>query len=363
MPVRIDALELAEVLSHTPPDQNVMLVGRHGIGKSEIVRDHYTAAGLTVVPFFLGQMSDPGDLIGLMHKNEETGRSEFLPPAWWPEPDRPVALFLDELNRARPEVLQSVMELALNKTLVGRQLPKGSVIVSAVNSGDEYQLTDLDPALVSRFNLYEFVPTVDDWLVWAAEHSIDQRVIDFITDQPHWLDGAADDQAATNAAYGSDLNKTPDRRGWARVARMITSVDDPAEIHIKMIAGIVGTSAANAFRKSLRALIPVSATEVLLDFNKHRKVIANLSVQQLTMLNDHLVRWPDGSRKPAELKKACTGLKSYITLMQKQKLNEVVAHLVSLLEKPRSSAAMGMVAGDIELTKMITDYMSEISIG
>ena len=51
------------------------------------------------------------------------------------------------------------MELALNKTLAGKKLPEGSVIVSAVNEGDEYQLTDLDPALVSRFNLYHFAPS------------------------------------------------------------------------------------------------------------------------------------------------------------------------------------------------------------
>ncbi len=58
---------------------------------------------MKVVAFFLGQMSDPGDLIGLMHKDEETGRSVFLPPYWWPVDGRPIVLFLDELNRARPE--------------------------------------------------------------------------------------------------------------------------------------------------------------------------------------------------------------------------------------------------------------------
>ncbi|NES06657.1 MAG: hypothetical protein F6K22_29860, partial [Okeania sp. SIO2F4] len=40
-----------------------------------------------------------------------------------------------------------------------------------------YQLTELDPALVSRFNLYEFVPTVEDLLLWAAGQDIDSRVL------------------------------------------------------------------------------------------------------------------------------------------------------------------------------------------
>ena len=65
-----------------------MLVGRHGIGKSQIITEHYRERGMKVVAFFLGQMSDPGDLIGLLHKDESTGRSEFLPPYWWPEAER-----------------------------------------------------------------------------------------------------------------------------------------------------------------------------------------------------------------------------------------------------------------------------------
>ena len=161
--MRIDARELLEVLRLTPANQNVLLVGKHGIGKSEIITRFYREErGMEVVAFFLGQMSDPGDLIGLLHKDEATGRSVFLPPYWWPVDGRPIVLFLDELNRARPEILQSVHELALNQTLAGKRLPQGSTVVAAVNEGDEYQLTDLDPALVSRFNLYEFAPTVED---------------------------------------------------------------------------------------------------------------------------------------------------------------------------------------------------------
>ncbi len=38
MAIRIDVKELLEVLRLTPPEQNVMLIGKHGIGKSEIIR-------------------------------------------------------------------------------------------------------------------------------------------------------------------------------------------------------------------------------------------------------------------------------------------------------------------------------------
>lgn len=156
--------QLYRAFELTPAEQNILLVGKHGIGKSQIVNDYFTAQGLRVVPLFLGQMSDPGDLIGLPRINDRSGVTEFIPPYWFPVDGKPIVLFLDELNRARPEMLQSVMDLVLNRKLAGRELPQGSRIVSAVNGGEEYQVGELDPALVSRFNVYEFRPSVDDWL-------------------------------------------------------------------------------------------------------------------------------------------------------------------------------------------------------
>ena len=112
MSVRIDGNLLLEILEETPATQNIMLMGKHGIGKSQILEKFYSEKGYKVVTLFLGQMSDPGDLIGIPHKNEETGHTDFMPPYWFPIDDTPVVLFLDELNRARPEVLQTTMDLA-----------------------------------------------------------------------------------------------------------------------------------------------------------------------------------------------------------------------------------------------------------
>ncbi|MDO5774645.1 MAG: AAA family ATPase [Spirochaetales bacterium] len=153
----INAEQLLFILENTPPQQNIMLVGRHGIGKSQILENFFQKKGFKVTTLFLGQMSDPGDLIGLPEKNLKTGRTDFMLPYWFPIDEKPVVLFLDELNRARPEVLQTVMDLTLNRKLAGKSLPNGSRIISAVNGGGEYQLTDLDPALISRFNICGFV--------------------------------------------------------------------------------------------------------------------------------------------------------------------------------------------------------------
>ena len=75
-----------------------MLVGKHGIGKSRILEDFFAARGEKVVTLFLGQMSDPGDLIGLPHLDESSGRTDFMLPYWFPVDGTPIVLFLDEFQ-------------------------------------------------------------------------------------------------------------------------------------------------------------------------------------------------------------------------------------------------------------------------
>ena len=91
MAITINTGDLKTILETTPSTQNILLVGKHGIGKSEIITRHFEDQGIPVIALFLGQMSDPGDLIGLPNKDEKTGKTEFMPPYWFPMDDQPVA--------------------------------------------------------------------------------------------------------------------------------------------------------------------------------------------------------------------------------------------------------------------------------
>lgn len=343
MAIQIDARELSQILELMPPEQNILLVGRHGIGKSQIIQEHYQAKKMQVVPFFLGQMSDPGDLIGLMHKNEKTGHSEFMPPWWWPDDERPVVLFLDEMNRARPEILQSIMDLALNRILAGRRLPKGSIVVSAVNEGEQYQLTDLDPALVSRFNVYHFQPTVADWLVWADKQGLDARVIQFIRQNPAFLDG---DDATTlyKDGFANSLQKSPDRRAWVRVSHFVAPLPHLDDLHFKSIAGIVGMQAATHFRKSLATVFKVTPEQALLDFEKHKAALKKMRLEELLFLSEGMALWLNGNHFDAKDRAKILGhLGQYLLWLKAEKQNEALAHFASLLEDPRFGKMSGWV--------------------
>lgn len=54
MSIRINSTELLKILETTPANQNVMLIGKHGIGKSQILSDFFSSKGNKVVPLFLG---------------------------------------------------------------------------------------------------------------------------------------------------------------------------------------------------------------------------------------------------------------------------------------------------------------------
>lgn len=326
MNVTVNTRELKKILDLTPPEQNVMLVGRHGIGKSEILAEYYLSKGQKVISFFLGQMSDPGDLIGLPHKNETSGKTDFLPPYWFPTDGEPIVLFLDELNRARPEILQTVMDLTLNRTLAGRKLPAGSRIISAVNDGDEYQLTDLDPALVSRFNIYWFRPTVSEWLIWAEENGVDRRIIAFISKEQNYLD-------EDDSGDGTDLDRHPDRRSWKRVSDIISGRPELEPIDKKLISGIVGTKTAAKFIQFVTSENTLSGSEVLLQWDKYQTKVYKLQLHELSMLNESMFRFLETGNDVEENKDAISSaVESYLKHLASNKKNEAYAHWVSLFD-------------------------------
>ncbi|MCR4954260.1 MAG: AAA family ATPase [Treponema sp.] len=384
----INTQQLNFILENTPAEQNIMLVGKHGIGKSRILEDFFSTHGQKVVTLFLGQMSDPGDLIGLPHLDEKTGKTEFMLPYWFPVDGKPIVLFLDELNRARPEVLQTVMDLTLNRKLAGKTLPKGSRIISAVNGGNEYQLTDLDPALVSRFNIYEFAPSVEDWLDWAKSAELDSRVINFIEENPEYLDGEADFSA-------ENLERTPDRRSWERVSSIIKPTG-AAEIpltpmHKYILSGIVGDTAAVTFCRFVQENELPSAKSVLCGaFEAVVPQLKKLSVVQFCRLNEAVFRFtetfegeavesdissiPNASGAADDISKNVeyTGssktspmfpknLKAYFDFLLNEVQKEVSAHFVSLCSAERFPKTLVLITKNFsELYKKMLSAIDEL---
>ena len=324
----INTKQLTYILDHTPASQNIMLVGKHGIGKSRILEDYFSNKGAKVVTLFLGQMSDPGDLIGLPEKNEKTGKTDFMLPYWFPLDNEPVVLFLDELNRARPEVLQTIMDLTLNRKLAGKSLPQGSRIISAVNKGNEYQLTNLDPALVSRFNIYEFQPSVGDWIDWAQKSGIDPRIISFIKDNPEYLDSDEDEGLAEN------LERSPDRRSWERTSQIIKEFDQLSDLQKPLVSGILGSKAAALFfRHTCQNDLPSAKDLLTSDFSEHLTLLEKLDSAKLSLLNTGLLKFLESkSYNKDDEEKLSQNLEAYFDYLADSGHKELQAHFESLLK-------------------------------
>lgn len=334
----INTTELLHILRLTPAEQNILLIGRHGIGKSEILTHYYEGMGMRVVTLFLGQMADPGDLIGL--PREQDGRTVFLPPYWFPKDDQPIVLFLDELNRARPEMLQAVMDLCLNRTLASRTLPAGSRLIAAINEGEDYQLTEMDPALLSRFNTYHFAPTAADWLGYAEREKLDERVIRFIEHEPRWL---------------TDV----DPRSFSRLARAIAPLREITEHEGPFLSGIVGPAAAARFVASLTGHSQLSGLDILTSFSQHEAEIRSYRIHQLAVIHDGIFRYLDENPNcdPAYF----TNLIAYVHLLVGNEEREALAHMANLFASGTyTSAVSALVTHSPEVYAILTNYVAKL---
>ncbi len=356
MNIKIDIEELKHILAHTPCEQNIMLTGRHGIGKSEILNEYFSQKGMKVIALFLGQMSDPGDLIGLPDKSGE--KTVFRPPYWFPIDGKPIVLFLDELNRARPEVLQTIMDLTLNRKLAGRELPKGSRVIAAVNEGEEYQLTDLDPALVSRFNIFQFEPTVEEWILWARKNNLDNRVINFIQSNVSWLD--KDPNMEESADIG--LDKTPDRRAWKRVSDVIVSKTDVDELDLKLISGIIGVKAARLFANKMNQKKLVEAKKLLSNFDAQLPNLKKMRLHEYQRLNEDIMAYLTIGKSITRNKTKISGnIAKYINFLEAQEKGEVIASFASLLQQRVYAQASDFISKNCdEVFRKAFTYTSSI---
>ena len=256
-----------------------LLIGPHGIGKTESVRQFARDNGYMLKVINLGTLSDSGDLLGLADfVTDKSGKkiaTSFITPDWIKEvvdyakenPESKAVIFLDEVNRAHPDLIQSIFSLVLEKRIHTLKFPDNVVTIAGMNppTGD-YVTTDIsDKAFMNRFLHIKVSPSVEEWVGYARENSIDRELVNFITVQPDLLDAKTED-------FNLDEVK-PSRRSWEAVDRLLKT-NPPEELVRELKIGLVGTSATIAHEEYLKSVEkPLTADDVLLSFDKHKKKI------------------------------------------------------------------------------------------
>jgi len=202
-------------------DEPVLLIGKHGIGKSESVQQFCKENGYFYQPLFLSHQ-ETADLIGI--PVEKDGKTIWSKPVWLQQleeesKNRDCVLFLDELNRAQLDVRQVALQLVLDKQIHQHRLPDNTFIVAAINPSEDekmdYQVDEIDPALMDRFLPIYLEPDAKEWLEYASSNHLHPLIIKFISKYPEYL-------------YYIDENNEiyPTNRSWTKLSKLLMSFEE-----------------------------------------------------------------------------------------------------------------------------------------
>ena len=262
----------------------VLLRGRHGIGKSQVVYQIAGSLGLPVIERRASQMTE-GDLVGL--PSIEGNRTTFNPPDWFKMAcEEPAVLFLDEVDRATLEVRQGIFELTDSRKLNGHNLHPDTLVFAAINGGEHgenYQVNEMDPAELDRWSVWDVEPTTEDWLAWG-KNNVDGLIWDFINQNRGHLEHTADIEP--NKRY-------PSRRSWKRLNDVLAQADaleaGPAMFNLaQSFVGFEAAVALNDFAKNYERVVTVDQllkgerTDALAAFslNEHCALIEKVEAEE-----------------------------------------------------------------------------------
>jgi hypothetical protein len=232
-----------------------LLVGAHGVGKSEITAAAAVALGVDFISRDLSLM-EPPDLVGL--PKIEGGATTFLPPEFLPRESgsgKGGFLLIEEINRAPRYMQACCLELLTSRRLNSYVLPENWLPVACINPKVEgYHVDLLDAALMSRFMKIEVCAAVEPWAAWARANGVHAKIIEYVEGVPHALD---ESQGGSNP------------RSWTYASRALLAADaellerSPDTI-VTALTGLIGPVHTTALvRLILGTEVALKPTDVL----------------------------------------------------------------------------------------------------
>lgn len=166
---------------------NVLFVGRHGVGKTSIVRDlfneRYGTMGEDWLYFSASTMDPWVDFVGV--PREVTGKDgisylTLIRPEVFAK-DQIKAIFVDEFNRAPKKVRNAIMELTQFGSINGHKFEKLEIIWGAINPPNDddelqYDVDEIDPAQLDRFHVQVDIPYTPSKVFFKQKYGADAGV-------------------------------------------------------------------------------------------------------------------------------------------------------------------------------------------
>lgn len=184
--------------------RTVIVEGENGIGKTglfhAIKKMPQFANHIAVDPIDCTQLSDGS--VWMPDLDRENGISRELPNERFGVTKnnqlgvngaKPVLIFLDEIAKA-PQFIKNVLAPIIYERRVGNyHLPEGSVVFCATNLSTEGLGDSIQAHLRNRLVFVKMrKPTADEWIGWAIDRGLNEKVITFVSQHSNVMDSFLD---------------------------------------------------------------------------------------------------------------------------------------------------------------------------
>jgi len=176
--------------------------GRHGIGKTQSVRDFAARKGVGFVQINPAQFEEMGDITGMPKVVDVNNTPHdplddvtiYIMPDWAREMHRQGEegiLLLDDFNRADGRIIRGIMQLLQDRRMVSWALPpRWQIFLTANPDGGDYSVTPVDDAVLTRMSHVTLLFDHRAWADWARRAGVDERGIAFVMAYPELVGSA-----------------------------------------------------------------------------------------------------------------------------------------------------------------------------
>lgn len=240
---QLSAFELAKFFIRS--NQNLVLLGRKGTGKTSIATQAIESCGYKVNYINLSVL-ERTDLFGYPQLFGDTETVEFKSPNFLPalekgkKPD--TVIIFDEVDKASPELMAPLLEILQFKKVNAKPLNIVGCILTG-NLQEEGAYSNLiSTAVLDRCAKFILKFDFDKWYDWAKENNTHDLVLAFLKTNPELTSGKNDD-----TQYGS-----PSPRGWLLASDALIKAKNmkltDAEIIGNIVSGYVGMETGLKFK-------------------------------------------------------------------------------------------------------------------